>query len=105
MPLGSLSGNRDASLILESTGPADIRHATYRAIRHDRHPMGRWVDLVAPNAVRPQQAAITIPGNAPKPGAQTRAVLARLGFLEAEIAAMIKAGTAAEGWSEKYLPE
>ena len=105
VPLGSLSANRDASLHLESAGPADIRQATYRAIRHDRHPMGRWVDLVAPNAVRPGRASITIPGHAPKPGAQTRAILSRIGLTEAEISAMIETGTAATGWSNKYLPE
>ena len=105
VPLGSLSVNRDANLHLESHGPADIRQATYRAIRHDRHPMGRWVDLVAPNAVRPDRAAITIPGHAPKPGAQTRAILSRVGLTEAEIATMIDEGTAATGWSDKYLPE
>ncbi|MCO5125923.1 MAG: CoA transferase [Rhodobacteraceae bacterium] len=105
VPLGSLSDNRDANLHLESNGPADIRHATYRAIRHDRHPMGRWVDLVAPNAVRPDRAAITIPGHAPKPGAQTRAILSQIGLTEAEITAMLDKGTAATGWSDKYLPE
>jgi crotonobetainyl-CoA:carnitine CoA-transferase CaiB-like acyl-CoA transferase len=105
VPLGSLSENRDASLHLESDGPADIRNATYRAIRHDQHPMGRWVDLVAPNAVRPDRAAITIPGHAPKPGAQTRAILSRIGLTEVQIAAMLDAGTAAESWSDKYLPE
>jgi crotonobetainyl-CoA:carnitine CoA-transferase CaiB-like acyl-CoA transferase len=105
VPLGSLSANRDANLHLESNGPADIRHATYRAIRHDRHPMGRWVDLVAPNAVRPERAAITIPGHAPKPGAQTQAILSQIGLTEAQITAMIDTGTAAMGWSDKYLPE
>ena len=105
VPLGALSANRDANLHLESDGPADIRHATYRAIRHDRHPMGRWVDLVAPNAVRPDRATITIPGHAPKPGAQTRAILSGIALTEAEITAMIDAGTAATGWSDKYLPE
>lgn len=105
VPLGSLSANRDANLHLESHGPADIRHATYRAVRHDGHPMGRWVDLVAPNAVRPDRASITIPGHAPKPGAQTRVVLSRIGLTEAEIAAMIADGTAADAWSDKYLPE
>jgi crotonobetainyl-CoA:carnitine CoA-transferase CaiB-like acyl-CoA transferase len=105
VPLGSLSGNREAGLHHESEGPADIRQATYRAIRHDRHPMGRWVDLVAPNAVRPDHATITIPGAAPKPGAQTRAILSRLGYSKAEIAAMIEAGTAGESWSARYLPE
>jgi crotonobetainyl-CoA:carnitine CoA-transferase CaiB-like acyl-CoA transferase len=105
VPLGSLSANRDANLHLESAGPADIRDATYRAIRHDRHPMGRWVDLVAPNAVRPERASITIPGHAPKPGAQTRAILSRIALTEAEIAAMIADGTAADAWCDKYLPE
>ncbi|MDL2408026.1 CoA transferase [Rhizobium calliandrae] len=105
VPLGSLSVNRDAGLHHESDGPADIRRATYRAIRHDQHPMGRWVDLVAPNAVRPEHAAITIPGPAPKPGAETRTILARLGYTEDEIAAMVAAGAAGEGWAEKYLPE
>ncbi|OHV79988.1 hypothetical protein LCM4573_25120 [Rhizobium sp. LCM 4573] len=105
VPLGSLSINREAGLHLESEGPADIRQATYRAIRHDRHPMRRWVDLVAPNAVRPDHATITIPAAAPKPGAQTRAILSHLGHSEAEIATMIEAGVAGEGWSLRYLPE
>ena len=105
VPLGSLSANRDCGLCPESEGPADIRQATYRAIRHDRHPMGRWVDLVAPNAVRPDRATITIPGHAPKPGVDTRAILSRIGYDNAQISAMLEAGTASEGWSEKYLPE
>ena len=105
VPLGSLSANRDTGLQSESDSPADIKQATYRAIRHDRHPMGRWVDLVAPNAVRPTRAAISIPGHAPKPGAQTRAILSRIGLTEAEISTLIEAGYAATGWSEKYLPE
>lgn len=105
VPLGSLSANRDKSLTLESEGPPDINRATYRAIRHDCHPMRRWVDLVAPNAVRPSHARITIPSHAPKPGAQTRAILARIGYDEEKISAMIKAGTAGESWSDKHLPE
>ncbi|MCB1449359.1 MAG: CoA transferase [Nitratireductor sp.] len=103
--LGSLSANRDSNLQRESEGAADIRHSTYRAIRHDQHPMGRWVDLVAPNAVRPSHATINIPGHAPKPGAQTRAILSRIGLTDEEISAMINVGAAGEGWSEKYLPE
>ena len=105
VPLGALSGNREAGLVWESAGPVDLTGATYRAIRHDRHPMGRWVDLVAPIAVRPGRATITIPGHAPKPGAQTRAILARLGLDPQAIAAMIAEGSAGEGCSAKYLPE
>ena len=105
VPLGSLQANRDSALQLESAGRLDITQATYRAVRHDRHPMGRWVDLVAPNAVRPNKAPIIIPGPAPKYGAQTRAILARIGYTSDEIDAMIAAGDAGESWSARYLPE
>lgn len=104
-PLGSLHGTRDAALRRESEGEIDISKATFRAVRHDRHPMGRWVDLVAPNAVRPEKAEIIIPGPAPKYGQHTREVLARIGFADGEIQRMIESGAAAERWSDKYLPE
>jgi crotonobetainyl-CoA:carnitine CoA-transferase CaiB-like acyl-CoA transferase len=103
--LGSLAGNRDGSLQAESAGDIDIREATYRAVRHDRHPMGRWVDLVAPNAVRPRRATIRIPGPAPKYGAHTRDVLGRVGYSDEQIDSMIAARVASESWSDKYLPE
>lgn len=103
--LGSLHRTRDEGLQPESGNEIDIRTATYRAIRHDRHPMGRWVDLVAPNAVRPDRAGISIPGHAPKYGQHTRAVLSRLGYSGKEIESMLGTGAAAEQWSEKYLPE
>lgn len=105
VPLGSLSLNREVGLQRESQGAIDLTQATYRAIRHDLHPMGRFVDLVAPNAVRPERAAITIPAAAPKPGTQTRAILARLGYSEAEIANLLASGAAGESWSARYLPE
>jgi len=104
-PLGSLHETRDAGLQFESDGRIDISKATFRAVRHDQHPMGRWVDLVAPNAVRPDKAGITIPGPAPKYGQDTRTILARLGYADDEIHRMIESGAAAESWSDKYLPE
>jgi len=104
-PLGSLHDTRDVGLQRESVGAIDIRNATFRAVRHDRHPMGRWVDLVAPNAVRPGNAKITIPGPAPKYGQNTRAILACLGYGDTDIQDMIDTGAAAESWSERYLPE
>jgi crotonobetainyl-CoA:carnitine CoA-transferase CaiB-like acyl-CoA transferase len=105
VPLGSLHATRDRSLQRESAGDIDIRTATYRAIRHDLHPMGRWVDLVAPNAVRPDRAPILIPGPTPKYGAHTRTVLSRFGFSISQSDMMIAAGAAGESWSRKYLPE
>jgi crotonobetainyl-CoA:carnitine CoA-transferase CaiB-like acyl-CoA transferase len=106
MALATLAGTRDEALVIESTtSEIDIARDTFRAIRHDRHPMGRWVDLVAPNAVRPRSARITIPAPAPKYGADTRAVLARLGYDETHIDRMIADRIAATSWSGKYLPE
>ncbi len=105
VPLASMLETRDQFLHVESTGETDIAQATYRAVRHDTHPMGRWCDLAAPNAVRPQRAAITIPGPAPKFGQDTRAILSRLGYTDAQIEGMIEAGTVAETWSHRYLPE
>lgn len=104
-PLGSLHETRDAGLQFESYGRIDISKATFRAVRHDQHPMGRWVDLIAPNAVRPDKAGIIIPGPAPKYGQDTRIILARLGYTDDEIQRMINSGAAAESWSDKYLPE
>jgi crotonobetainyl-CoA:carnitine CoA-transferase CaiB-like acyl-CoA transferase len=103
--LGSLHATRDAALQIESEEPIDIRHATYRAVRHDRHPMGRWVDLVAPNAVRPECAPITVPGPASKYGANTREVLARAGYTADQIDTLISSGAAATSWAKRYLPE
>ncbi|MEO5653508.1 MAG: CoA transferase [Marmoricola sp.] len=103
--LGSLHATRDAALQLESDADIDLTQATFRVIRHDRHPMGRWVDLVAPNAVRPGRAPITIPGPMAKYGAHTREVLLELGYRPATIEAMIATGAAGESWSESFLPE
>ncbi|UWQ75884.1 CoA transferase [Leisingera sp. M658] len=105
VPLSSLHETRDAALQLESAGNIDLKQATFRVIRHDRHPMGRWCDLVAPNAMRPQTGRITIPGPAPKYGAHTRTILERLGYPPEQAEAMIASGAAGEAWSEKYLPE
>ena len=103
--LRSLHDTRDNALQFESAGEIDLRQSTYRAIRHDRHPMGRWIDLVAPNAVRPAHAKICIPGPMPKYGVDTREILQSLGMSASEIDCMIANGSAGEKWSEKYLPE
>lgn len=103
--LGSLHATRDASLQRESEGGVDINQRTFSCVRHDRHPMGRWVDLVAPNAVRPDRASIVIPGDAPQYGADSRRVLEELGLAPAQVERLIGDGVVAERWSEKYLPD
>ncbi|TMV08597.1 CoA transferase [Ruegeria sediminis] len=105
MPLGSLHATRDAALQLESVGEIDLDQGTFSVVRHDLHPMGRWCDLVAPNAVRPAKARVRIPGPMPKYGAHTRKVLEQLGYSTERIHEMIVNGAAGESWSEKYLPE
>ena len=104
-PLASMLETRDQALQIESKGSTDIARSTYRAVRHDRHPMGRWCDLAAPNAVRPANARIAIPGPSPKFGQGTRAILSRLGYTDDEVLGMIDSGAAAESWAERYLPE
>ena len=69
------------------------------------YPLGRPVDLVAPNAIRPRRASIRVPGHAPKYGAQSRKILSELGYAAEEIDALIAEGVVAESWSEAYLPE
>lgn len=105
VPLASLLETRDAARQNESDGEIDISQATFRVIRHDQHPMGRWCDLVAPNAVRTQSSRIAIPGPMPKYGQHTKAILESIGYSDSEITAMLETGAAGESWSEKYLPE
>ncbi len=105
MPLASLMQTRDQACQLESEGRIDLQRATFRVIRHDRHPMGRWCDLVAPNAVRPRRADIRIPAPMPKYGEHTREILSGLGYGETEIDDMIRDRVAGLQWSERYLPE
>ena len=104
-PLASLLETRDEALQIESAGEVDIAKASYRAVRNDSHPMGRYCDLAAPNAVRPTKGTIAIPGPAPKYGQHTEAILRRLGYGGEEIAAMLESGAAGTAWSEKYLPD
>lgn len=105
VPLASMLETRDDALQTDSNGPVDIAQATYRAVRHDAHPMGLWCDLAAPNAIRPECGQITIPGPAPKYGSDTRAVLGRLDLPEQQIDDMIAEGAARESWSMRYLPK
>ena len=105
VPLASLMQVRDEALQPESGGGVDLERETFRVIRHDRHPMGRWVDLVAPNAVRSGKGRVAVPGPMPKYGAQTVGILRRLGYGDAEVRGLLEAGIAGDSWSPRYLPE
>jgi len=104
-PTDTMARVRGAHLTRESETEPDLSDATFAFVRHDRHPLGRPVDLVAPNAIRPRRAGLTVPGHAPKYGTHSREILAALGYGAAEIDALIAAGVVAESWSEDYLPE
>lgn len=105
VPLASMLETRDDALETDSKGPADIEQATFRAVRHDTHPMGLWCDLAAPNAIRPERAQIRVPSPAPKYGSDTRAMLKRFEFSEQQIDDMLAEGSAGESWSVIYLPK
>ncbi|MEE8226250.1 MAG: hypothetical protein V3R30_05490, partial [Kiloniellales bacterium] len=101
----SMTRVREAHLTMERDGAVDLHGPTMAFVRHDRHPMGRFVDLTAPNAIRPRAARIDVPGPAPKYGAQTREILTELGYGGQEVEVLIAQGVVAESWSEDYLPE
>jgi len=104
-PTDTMARVREIHLVREGQGEPDLSDATFAFVRHDRHALGRAVDLVAPNAIRPRRARITVPGHAPKYGAQSREILAELGYGADEIEALIAGGAVGESWSEDYLPE
>ena len=104
VPVATLREVRARSSVDAGSGPVDIERATFRFIRRTDHPYGHPVELVAPNAIRPRDAAIAIPGPAPKYGAHTRAVLAELGYAPDAIDRLVAERAVAEGWSAAYLP-
>ncbi len=103
--LATLQALREENLQLESDGPPDLSGRTYSFVGHDQHPAGRQVDIVAPNAIRPQSSAITIPSPAQKYGHDSRAILKELGYSGDEIEGFIRQSVVSESWSEDYLPE
>ena len=105
IPLGSLHKTRDDALKLESEDKINLEQGTFCVVRHDTHPMGRWVDLVAPNSVRSKNSKIKIPSPAPKYGADTREILKQLGYNSEQINEMITAKIVGLKWSDNYLPE
>jgi len=104
-PLATLQTLREDNLQIESEASPDLCDSTYSFVRHDQHPSGRSIDIVAPNAIRPRSARITIPFPARKYGCDSRVLLAELGYSAEEIDNLIHQGVVSESWSEDYLPE
>ena len=104
-PTETMARVREDNLVQDCAGAPDLAGPSMVFVRYDRHPMGRAVDLVAPNALRPRGARVVVPGPAPKYGAQSREVLAELGYGTGEIDALISNGVVSESWSVDYLPE
>ncbi|MCP4187782.1 MAG: CoA transferase [Gammaproteobacteria bacterium] len=105
MSLATLQELREENLAIESEASVDISKNTYSFVRHDQHPSGRSIDIVAPNAIRPQRAKISIPSPARKYGIDTRSILDELGFDDREIELLFEKKVVSESWSEAYLPE
>ena len=103
-PLVKMHDLRESSLSIESIDQPDLQGPTFSFTRFTSHPSGRTVDLVAPNAIRPVEASIRIPGHAPKYGAHTREILTGLEFSTQQIDAWMKEGNIGESWSKDYLP-
>lgn len=90
----------------ESEGSVQLGTSTMLFLRHDQHPVGRWVDLPAPNAIRLHRLAVQVPGPAPRFGEHTYEVLAQLGCSDHDIATLQQAGIVADRWTPNatYLP-
>ncbi|MCP4602828.1 MAG: CoA transferase, partial [Proteobacteria bacterium] len=103
----NLKDIRQQSLVKEGEDRIDLTGRSILFVRHENHPMGRRVDLAAPNWIRFKRSATLATGPAPKFGADTRAILRDHGYSPAEIDALIAKGVAAVSWSntEQYLPE
>jgi crotonobetainyl-CoA:carnitine CoA-transferase CaiB-like acyl-CoA transferase len=101
----TMSSVREANLFPEHVSPAELRGRTWAFMRHDPHPSGRRIDLVAPHAVRALNARIDIPAPAPKYGTHTREILAGLGYNTSQIDGLLAQGIIAESWSDDYLPD
>nr|WP_256466584.1 CoA transferase [Bradyrhizobium sp. 23] len=72
--------------------------------RDDHHPSGHRVELIGRCALRFARAVIRAPTAAPKPGANSRSVLAELEYTEQETGNMLTAQEISESWSDEYLP-
>lgn len=103
--VGTMARVRAEHLVTEGDWSPELRHDTMAFIRHDRHPCGHTVDLVAPTAMRLRSVPTILLGPAPKFGEHTVSVLRELGYTRAEVRALLDSEVAATSWSRQYLPD
>ena len=103
-PLGEMQRIRQAFVHEHGKDHIDLSRQTFSFVRHQDHPSGHSVDLVAPNAIRPQNSGIRVPVEAPKHGAHSEQILSELGLDDQQIKALIAHGVVGCRWSEQYLP-
>ncbi|PJG50649.1 hypothetical protein CVM73_35250 [Bradyrhizobium forestalis] len=72
--------------------------------RDEHHPSGHPVELIGRCAVRCARAGITSSTAPPNPAADTRSVLAELGYSEQTVRDMFDSQEVSESWATEYLP-
>ena len=83
---------------------AAVPGLTYQFVRHRDHPCGRSVTLVDWAGIRPGALPVQHGKPALKYGANTRDVLAELGYESKQIEGLLEAGIVSESWSKDYMP-
>ncbi len=105
-PLKTLPEIRDEYLSGDDIDEIDFDEPTIRFVRHSKHPLGRSVDLPAPNWMRFRNSRVSVGFDAPKFGADSREILSEVGYSDEDIDRFVDAGVVASSWSNKteYLP-
>ncbi len=103
-PLATMSQLRHRNLMTPESGIDLKGEYSVAFIRHADHPCGHAVELIAPNAIRPNDAPVVLSAAMPKYGAHTRTTLEQLGYDDRQIDSLVEQGIAATEWSHNYLP-
>ena len=104
--LQTLSEIRENYLGPDDIDNIDFDEPTIRFVRHSKHPLGRNVDLPAPNWMRFRNSTLSVGCDAPKFGANSREILVSLGYSNEAIEKLLEDGAVATSWSNtrEYLP-
>ncbi len=103
-PLATMDQLRQTNLMTAAHADLKSEHSV-AFIRHEDHPCGYAVDLIAPNSIRLQHAKVMLPSPMVKYGNDTRSILSTLNFSDQQIEEMLHEGVAATSWSKHYLPQ